>query len=156
MAINHQFTMPWLRGLLDIHLLVQRPLDWAAIVERAKAWRIATLTWTVLDLAVQLVDAPVPPAALSQLAPSRTRQRLIRGLGLDKRLLNLEKGGYSYRRFLIQTIMIDRPQDMGRLYLRALFPESEWLQARYAVSTPAAIWRKRLTHPFHVLITAQV
>lgn len=156
MAINHQFAMPWLRGLLDIHLLTQRPLDWSAIVERAKAWRIATLTWTVLDLAGQLLGAPIPPGVLAQLAPSPLRQGFIRQLGLAERLLRLDKGGYSYRRFLIQTAMIERPQDMARLYFRALFPETEWLQARYGVSNPGEIWRKRLAHPFHVFATAQV
>ncbi len=156
MAINHQFSMPWLRGLLDIHLLVQRPLDWAAIVERAKAWRIATLTWTVLDLAAQLMGAPAPDSVLAQLAPTRLRQSLIGRLGLADRLMNLNKGGYSYRRFVIQTLMVDRPQDMVRLYGRALFPETEWLQARYGISAPADIWRKRLTHPVHVVTSAQV
>jgi hypothetical protein len=156
MAINHQFSMPWLRGLLDIHLLTQHALDWAAIVERAKAWRIATPTWTVLALAVQLIGASVPESALTQLAPSPLRQRLIHRLGLAERLLHLERGGYSYRRFVIQTLMVDRPQDMARLYGRALFPETEWLQARYGISAPADIWRKRLTHPLHVFTTAQV
>lgn len=156
MAINHQFSMPWLRGLLDIRLLVQRPLDWAAIIDRAKTWRTATLTWTVLDLVVQLMGVLVPDSVLTQLAPSGLRQRLIRGFALEKRILNLEGGGYSYRRFVIQTLMVDRPQDMVRLYGRALFPETEWLQARYGVTAPVDIWRKRLTHPFHVVTSAQV
>lgn len=156
MAINHQFSMPWLRGLLDIHLLAQRPLDWAVIVARAKTWRIFTLTWTVLDLAVRLMGAPVPKSVLAQLAPSGARQRLIHSLGLGERLVRLDKGGYSYRRFVIQTLMVDRPRDVVRLYGRALFPETVWLQARYGISAPVDIWRKRLTHPLHVFTTAQV
>ncbi len=156
MAINHQFTFPWMRGLLDIFLLAQSPLDWAAIVEHAQAWRIATLTWTVLDLTVKLMGAPVPDSVLAQLAPSHLRQRLIGALGLEDRLLRLEKSGNSYRRFIIQTLMVDRPQDMVRLYGRALFPDTAWLQARYGVTAPVDIWRKRLTHPFHILTTAQV
>jgi hypothetical protein len=56
-AISHQFSFPRVRGLLDIHLVVERANpDWQEIIARARAWRLATVLWTVCGLARQLLD----------------------------------------------------------------------------------------------------
>ncbi len=48
-------SMSPLRGLVDIALLARHyPIDWSVIVQRARAWRVATALWLVLSLAVDL------------------------------------------------------------------------------------------------------
>ncbi len=43
------------RSLVDITFLARhQPLDWSVIVQRAREWRVATATWLVLSLAVDL------------------------------------------------------------------------------------------------------
>ena len=67
----------------------------------------------------------------------------------------MRPGAYSYRRFVIQTLLTDRPRDAWRLVWRALFPEAEWLRARYGVETSAAVWRERMIHPLRLLTSAR-
>ncbi len=155
-AINHQFGYPWLRGLLDVHLVIlhQEP-DWSQLVARARSWRVATVLWTMLDLVVRLLDTPVPQPILQELAPSTMRQWAIGRLKLDQALLEMWPGGYRHRRFLVELLMVDRIRDAARLLWRGLFPESAWLRARYGAVTPAAMWRARLAHPWRLLTSAR-
>jgi hypothetical protein len=156
LAIMHGFGESALRNLLDVHLVAARLApDWGAVVERAKAWRLATLLWTTLSLAVALWDAPVPAAALAALQPGTARRRAIATLDLANVVLEMRQGAYSYRRFVIQMLLTDRPRDAWRLVWRALFPETEWLHARYGVETPAAVWRERMLHPLRLLTSAR-
>jgi hypothetical protein len=155
-AINHQFGHPWLRGLLDIHLVILRQaIDWDEFVARALGWRVAVVTWSMLDLVSRLLGAPVPETVLQSLAPSRWQQSGIARLRLEQALLEMRPGGYRHRRFLIQLLLVDRARDAARLLGRGLFPESEWLRARYGASTPGALWRARLAHPWRLLTSAR-
>jgi hypothetical protein len=153
-AINHQFAKPWLRSLLDVHLVIQRQSpDWEQVAARARSWRVSTVTWTVLGLARQLLGTPVPAQMVVVLSPSAWRRWAVRQLRLERKLVEMSPGGYHHGRFLIQLLLVDRGRDMARLIGRGLFPEGEWLRARYAADTPSSLWRARLTHPWK-LITA--
>lgn len=156
LAISHQFGHPWVRGLLDIHLVVQRfNPDWSEVVTHASEWRLATVAWTVLGLAQSLLDTPIPVGALQALAPAPWRRRTIEWLCLEQRLLEMSAGGYSRQRFWIQLLLTDRARDARRLVARGLCPESAWLRARYGVRSPAELWRERLLHPWRLLTSAR-
>jgi hypothetical protein len=156
LAINHTFDESVLRNLLDIHLVASRlSPDWDAVVERAASWRLATMLWTTLSLAVGLWDAPVPSAALAALQPGPARCRAIAALDLANTVLTIRSGSYTHRRFVIQMLLTDRLRDAWRLVWRALLPEAEWLRARYGVRTPAAVWRERMLHPLRLLTSAR-
>jgi hypothetical protein len=156
LAINHSFVESVLRNLLDIHLVASRlSPDWDAIVDRAKAWRLAAMVWTTLSLAVGLWGAPVPDSALAALQPGPARRRAIAALELANTVLTMRSGSYTYRRFVIQMLLVDRPRDAWRLVWRALFPETDWLQARYGADSPAAVWRERVMHPLRLLTLAR-
>ena len=72
LAINHGFGESALRNLLDIHLVASRlSPDWDAVVERAKAWRLATMLWTTLSLAVELGARPCPLLRLRRCNPAQ-------------------------------------------------------------------------------------
>ncbi len=110
LAINHGFGEPALRNLLDVHLVAVRlSPDWDAVAERAQAWRLATMLWTTLSLAVQLWGAPVPASVLAALQPGPARRRAIAALDLANAVLAMRPGAYSYRRFVIQMLLTDRP-----------------------------------------------
>ena len=156
LAINHGFGEPALRNLLDVHLVAVRLApDWEAVAERAHAWRLVTMLWTTLSLAVQLWGAPVPAPVLAALQPGLAHRRAIVTLDLANAVLAMRPGAYSYRRFVIQMLLTDRPRDAWRLVWRALLPEAEWLRARYGVETPAAVWRERMLHPLRLLTSAR-
>jgi hypothetical protein len=156
LAINHGFGEPALRNLLDIHLIaVQLSPNWDIVVDRAKTWRLAVMTWTTLNLAVMLWGAPIPSSALTALRPDPARRRAIATPKLAEDVLAMRAGAYSHRRFVIQLLLADRLRDAWRLLWRALFPEAEWLEARYGAATPAEIWRERMMHPLRLLISAR-
>lgn len=156
LAINHHFGVFWLRALLDIHLLAQaQPLDWAAIAERARLWRVATAVWVVLDLAHRLLGTPLPADLVETLAPTRARQWAIQRLHLDRAMVEMRPGGYYHWRFLVQLLLVDHLPDVGRLVGRSLVPEARWIQARYGVGAGHDLWRARLAHPLRLLLTAR-
>jgi len=155
-AVNHQFSAPWLRSLLDVHLAAQvQGLDWTILATRARSWRLATPVWAMLSLARAFFATPVPEATLSALAPGKMHRRAIASLHLNEDMIAMRSGGYGYRRFLIQLLMAERLRDAARLSWRALFPDRAWLEARYGVSTPGALARVRLAHPLRLLLSAR-
>jgi Uncharacterised nucleotidyltransferase len=156
-AISHQFSFPGVRGLLDVHLIIEAGgLDWREVVACARAWRLSTVVWTVLTLARQLLDTPIPDQVLDDLAPAPWRRQTIRRLQLDRMLIEMMSTRYHRRRFWIQLLLIDRIRDMARLVGRGLFPEDAWLRARYGADTGATLWRARLLHPWRLLTAARV
>jgi hypothetical protein len=132
MAINHQMSSPWLRGLLDVTLLARGgAFDWAAVVARARAWRVATATWLVLWLAADLLGLAEAEPVVAGLAPSALRRRQIGRFCNARTMLEMRRINSSPARFLYQLSVVDRLSDAVRLLGRALWPEAGWLEARY-------------------------
>ena len=70
LAVSHQMAAPGLRGLLDVALLARlQPVNWRAVAERARGWRVAAATWLVLDLADALFGLP-DAAAIADCDPT--------------------------------------------------------------------------------------
>lgn len=146
-AINHQFSQIALRSLVDVTLLVRhQPLDWSVILQRAREWRVATVTWLVLSLAIDLCGLAEAAEAARQLAPSRLRQKLIGLFANAESLLNNRNLSLSKWRYVYLLLMVDRKRDAVKLVHRALWPEDEWLQARYGRGGAAR--GMRLRHMF--------
>jgi hypothetical protein len=97
----------------------------------------------------------VPSAALSALQPGPAHRRAIAALDLANTVLTMRSGSYTHRRFVIQMLLTDRLRDAWRLAWRALFPEADWLRARYGAETFAVVWRERLLHPLRLLVSAR-
>jgi hypothetical protein len=62
LSITHQMSFYALRNLLDLALLAERGLDWTAVCQRAKAWRVATAVGLTLDLLGRLFHLPAAAA----------------------------------------------------------------------------------------------
>lgn len=135
-AVNHQFGMSALRSLVDIALMAEkRGVDWAVVAERANAWQVETVLYTVLDLLDQLIGAEGLDVALNVLRPAPWRMHALRRFVTPESVLagrDLRSGG---QRFLLLLLLVDRWRDMGKLVLRTLWPERDWLEARYGDDT---------------------
>lgn len=140
LAINHHFCVSAIRGLLDIAFTAQkRPVDWAVVAARSREWRVNVAVYVVLELAAQLVGVSGMEAALARLRPSRLRRWFIRRLVTPQGVLvrrDLSRGLYRY---LLLLLLTDRLRDMARIVWRTLWPEREWLAARYGRSV--SNWR---------------
>jgi hypothetical protein len=142
-TINHQMSMSPLRALVDIALLArQYPIDWNVLVQRARAWRVATAVWLVLSLAVDLAGLAEAAEAAQQLQPSALRRRLIGRLANAGSLVMMRDLSASRWRYVFLLLLIDRGRDALRLIFRALWPEREWLIARYGHCTFATRLRR--------------
>lgn len=149
-VINHQFSLSVLRSLVDVSLLVRhQPFDWSVIVPRAREWRIATTTWLMLSLAVDLCGLAEAAEAARQLAPSRLRQQLIGLFANAQSLVNNRNLSLSKWRYVYLLLMVDRKRDAMKLIYRALWPEDEWLRARYGQGSAAR--GMRLRHVFNAM-----
>ena len=135
-TVNHQFGLVALRGLMDIALAVQaKSVDWTLVMARARQWRVSTAVWIVLDLTNQLIGLPGTEEALSSLRPAALRRALLKPLVSPQTVLEGRDLRESRARYLILLLLVDRPQDVVRLLFRTLWPEREWLEARYGKRT---------------------
>jgi hypothetical protein len=136
LGINHQFSMAALRSLADVVLLARSAsLDWTVVADRARAWRIATVAWLGLSLAADLAGLSEVHAILPRLAPSRLRQSLLRRLVNAERLVAQADLRVSRWRYAMLLLLVDRPRDVLKLIFRTLWPERDWLSARYGRAT---------------------
>jgi hypothetical protein len=142
-AVNHQMSLFALRTLIDVAMTARNStVDWLAIVQRARAWRVATAVWLVLSLAVDLIGLEEAAEAVRHLQPSTLRRRLIRRFVNAETLIALHELSSNNRRYAFLLLLVDRAQDALRLIGRALWPEREWLLARYGRVT----FKVRLRH----------
>jgi hypothetical protein len=132
LAVNHQLSFFTLRSLVDIALLVRHDtVDWNIIVQRARAWRLATATWLVLSLAVDLAGLNEAAEAERQLRPSALRRRWLERFANPEALVAMRDLSARRWRYVFLLLLIDRGRDVARLIFRTLWPEREWLSARY-------------------------
>jgi hypothetical protein len=148
-AVNHQMSMFALRALIDVTMMARSAarsatLDWTAIVQRARAWRVATAVWLVLSLAVDLARLDEAREAARQLQPSALRQRMIRRFVSAESLVEMRDLSASNWRYVFLLLLVDRGRDAVKLVFRALWPEREWLIARYG----RYMFTTRLRHLF--------
>ncbi len=131
-VVVNQFGQAPLRGLMDIAVLARtHAIDWDAVAKRARAWRLATATWLVLDTANRLIGLPGCDAAISGLRPTLARRAALRAFVTPRALLAGRDLTRKARRHLFMLGLVDRPRDGARLIGRTLWPETWWIAARY-------------------------
>ena len=143
-AVNHQFGLSALRTLVDIALTAQkRGVDWQATAVRAKAWRVGTAVYTVLALLDELIGVAGLAEAVETIRPSALRRWLLARFVSPAGVLAGRDWRHGWQRYLLLLLLVDRPRDMVRLAGRTLWPEREWLAARYGEPTGHArhLWR---------------
>ena len=154
LAVNHQMSDAALRTLVDLDYARQRlKIDWSIVVRHARAWRVSSATWLVLQTLADLFGDPEKQLPLLDLAPASLRRLILRRfvpLGLIVEGLRISSGP---KRFLFLLALVDDPVDAIRLLWQAFFPDRIWLILRYGLQDAPAwrIWVQRLWHP---LLTA--
>jgi hypothetical protein len=132
LAVGHQFGPQTIRSLVDISLLARTSrIDWQVVARRAIEWRMATAVWLVLHHTQKLTGLQGLEAVLSQLKPSSWRRRQLLHFVSPESILRGETYLGQRARYLYLLLLVDRPQDALRLTGRTLWPEDEWLTARY-------------------------
>ncbi len=130
--VVNQFGQAPLRGLMDLAVIARtHRIDWDAVEERARAWRLKTATWLALDSAHRLFRVPGCGPTLLRLRPGANRRAALRAFVTPRTLLSGRDLTRSARRHLFMLALVDRPRDGARLIGRTLWPEAWWIAARY-------------------------
>ncbi len=144
-VVGSQLGAKPVQGLLDVALTaVARGVDWQVAAQRAREWRVATAVYTVLSLLDELVGVAGVEEALQGLRPSRLRRWLIGRFVSPQRVLAAQDVRSGRARYALLLLLVDRPWDMAYLIFRTLWPEREWLAARYGappVSHGRHLWQ---------------
>ncbi len=138
LAVNHQMGYPGVRGLLDVVLLARTAhIDWEAVVDRSRAWRVKTAVWLVLRLAEELLGLYEAAGAIAALAPAPRRRAAISRFVDGQHVLEGRDMTGGPQRLAFQLLLVDRMRDAVRLISRTLWPEDAWLRTRYGANGPA-------------------
>jgi hypothetical protein len=159
LAVNHQMSMPGLRTLLDLDCARQRlNIDWGTVAERARAWRVSTATWLVLQMLTELFGDPERKLPLPDLKPSPLRRGILRSFVSARNLVEGIKISSGPKRFVFLLALVDRPADALYLIWRALMPDRTWLTLRYGLQDAPAwrIWLQRLWHPLRIALQRKI
>ncbi len=135
LSVNHQFGLSSLRYLVDMAVVArEQGVDWQVVVERARDWRVKTAVWLVLSLLSALIPLPGLDDALSKIQPSLWRRRWLNRFVNPAGILR----GIDWRnrngRYLLLLLLVDQPKSILHLSYRTLWPEKEWLIARYGAN----------------------
>jgi len=112
--------------------LQKRGVHWLVVVERAQKQRVGTAVYTAFNLLNQLIGMEGLDEALAQLRPFPLRQRLLRRCVNAESITAGREAKHGRSRYLLLLLLVDRPRDMLKLIYRTLWPEDEWLNARYS------------------------
>jgi hypothetical protein len=127
-----QFRWAPLRCLMDLATLTRaEQVDWTRVAERAEGWRVATMLWTVLDLAHRLIGLPGTSAIRTRLRPSSPRRSILNRYVSPRSLLRGATLTAPASRYALMLMLVDRFADASRLVWRTAWPEKRWLAARY-------------------------
>ena len=147
-AINHQLGYVPLRSFLDLVLLARTGLAIDVLVGRAQAWQVTRAVRLAFCLAAACFDDPATARVCAQLRLARPHDTRLRTLGLPtiddvlrgKRLSRTRIARYMY--FLQLT---HGWRNAVRLLAPGVWPQREWLKARYGSAGPAArLWHLRV------------
>ena len=107
-------------------------VDWQALIADARAFRITTIVWAGLLLAVQARRAPVPEAVLRSLRPGPPRRRtLSRWVA---RAADGEAAGEAVAGLFL-PLLLDTPRSAAACVAATLFPPRRWLADRYPATS---------------------
>jgi hypothetical protein len=159
LAVSHQMSGIGLRTLLDLDLARQQwVIDWRAVGQRARAWRVSCATWLVLQALAGVFGDPGNQLPLGGLSPSPFRRFVLKRFASTRLLMEGLDLSSGPRRFLFLLSIVDRPADAVVLLWRALFPDRLWLTLRYDLpgATSWRVWRLRLRHIAHLVISREI
>lgn len=147
-AIGHQMSQSALRSLVDVALLAEDGLDWDVVANRCQEWRVAAVVGMVLSIACELLGSTDLAAPAARLGPSGLRQRVLRHYVTPEAVLAQLQLSSTTSRFAYLLCLTDRPSDSLKLFARSVWPESEWLRARYG----SARLSDRMGHAVNALL----
>jgi len=103
--------------VFDVAKLLQRPLDFERVGERAQAWGLKTPLWVSVALAQRMLGAAPPADFLARMSPPASRARRLIAMLDDGRLWHTHKSALLRYRFLFKLRCVDSWGGLGAIAL---------------------------------------
>lgn len=128
-AAHGYVRKPGLRLHLDIQWFLQNTeVNWEHFLEMARKYSVQTKVYFSLLIPHELFDTPVPKDVLPQLKPTIWKERILIRLIQKAGLFNISEKKFGRLEFIFFNALLY--DDFGGL-LRGIFPDANWMQARY-------------------------
>lgn len=126
-AVHH--ALSGLIWQLDLALLLRRygaTLDWAAVAERARRWRVQGALYVALAAVQERFGVEAPLSLLARLRPHGLRRSVLEGIRASR---DERQGRLDY---LVPLLLMDRGSDVVRALARGVLPAAGWVRSRYS------------------------
>ena len=136
----------------DIDAVVRRfagELDWERLATEADRWRVRTLTGWTLGVAAASFETPLPSGLLERLGQGRWRRVAVAECIGASTPPSLAGTLGDTRVYPAQTLLMDRPADVLRVFAWTFFPSATWLTHHYTLE-PWQVPLYRAVHPLRV------
>lgn len=134
-AVHHRFMYVGPRAMLDVAQLVKcppRPIDWADVVDRARALHWERGTWLMLELVREHAGARVPSFVMDAIRPADADDPHIKPAALEAMFLDQ----FQHQRFdtaIIELLGERKPWSRLALLLRGIFASPERIASHFHV-----------------------
>ena len=140
-AYSHRFEFG-LRSLCDLAALVERQggnIDWALVARQADAWRWSRAIHLALDLARELLGAPVPDAVLRSFGAGHDDR--VRAAAKTEMLAGWDGTEQALPFGVSSLATIGGPREAWRHVMARVFVDPHELVRREGVAVESARWR---------------
>lgn len=143
-TIHHRFIYVGPRALVDIATLIRqppRPIDWSAVVSRARDWQWERGVWLILELVREHLGVAPPDWVLLELRPTAADDLHIRQAALEALFLD-QRHRLTMGRNVVR--LMNEPTWSGRLAFLGgrLFPSRQVIATQFQVDVehPGLVW----------------
>ncbi len=153
-AAHHRFQTG-LRHLVDPAEVIRfwgAQLDWQQVIARATSWKAGRYLYLTVRLAHELLDAPVPEAALDQMRPEMFAEQMV-AFARQRLLTAVRPGDPAPASENLASFLLGG-QGTGRLrtFWTSLFPSRERMAFLYNLSPDSPqLYFHYLLRPFQLL-----
>ncbi len=145
----HGFSrLIWLCDIAQVIDQSGEKIDWDLVSAKAIRYKIKNITWFVLKMAAEILDASIPEDVARKLCPGVARRKVIEKLIGRRELVSAPRGRDESKRYASEIALMDGIFTDARLSSNILFPGRAWIVNHYNLAGEKNIWSKRIAHPF--------
>lgn len=138
---------------LDIRELIghhKNSLNWVELLDEARKQNLSSCLYYALLFTKKFFCADIPDWVLEELKPLWPK-RIFINLFIDKNYIFSVGNILGIKRYVLQSLFMDKSLDSFKVAWRGLFPSKEWFLYRYGRKALRKFYLYRIMHPFKIL-----
>ncbi len=125
-------------------------LNWEELLDEAKKQNLCNCLYLALVFTKKFFCEDIPGWVIEELKPPWPKRVLI-SLFINKNYIFSDNDIEGTKRYVLQSLFMDKFLDTFKVALRGLFPSREWFLYRYGQKALRRIYFYRITHLFKIL-----